>query len=494
MFTVSDQPIDIKVLTRELENHSAGAFVAFEGRVRKQNDGRPVGKLEYELFPELCIAEGERILAEARELFPILDVRAQHRYGILELGESAVWVGVVTAHRAAAFQAVRFIIDSIKSRCPIWKKETYLDGPSEWVGCPSCEHHAVPAPKVFARQSRIVGEHGQKRLKKARVAVIGLGGLGCPSALNLAAAGVGHLRLIDGDRVDATNLHRQTLYSYQDLGSFKVQLAKRRLEELHPFTEVSAVPEDLDRENTDRLLEGIDLILDCTDNFAAKYLLNDQAVRRGIPFIQASIYQNQAQLMTYKPEESACLRCLRPIQPPANCVESCADSGVLGAATSIVGSYQALEAIRYLLGQTIVSAESTVYYDLETMENLTIPREKNPDCPVCANSTLNEFIYNDDILYSSSHEGTWHELRAMDNAIWIDIREPDELSGERIPGSLSMPLSSFDWQHLKPFRDKDIVLFCQKGMRSQRLLTDFKGKDLKLRSLKGGVEAISHQY
>lgn len=490
MFWVTDREIPSESLARELENHAAGAFVAFEGRVRKQNDGRAVDRLEYELFPELCVIEGERIIQEARSLFPILDLRVVHRYGELELGESAVWVGVLAAHRGAAFQACRFIIDAVKARCPIWKKESYVDGPSEWVGCASCEHHAVPAPKIFARQSRILGEDGQRRLKKSRVLVIGMGGLGCPVSLNLAAAGVGYLRLVDGDRLEASNLHRQTLYGYQDIGSYKSLLAKRRLEELHPFTKIDAITERFTQDNARELLKDIDFVVDGSDNFATKYLLNDICVAEGRPFLSASIYQNQAQLFSYSPNESSCLRCESPRQPPAGCVESCVDSGVLGAATSIVGSYQALESLRFLTGKNVLSLSHQIYLDLETLENFSVLRKVNADCPACQGSS-HDFIYDEALLYPKSrNELSYEELMTLEGGRWIDLREDEERS-QTIEGSLHFPLSGFHEDDLSPLKDRKLILYCQKGLRSRRLMQNLQDKGYaNVYSLKDGIESM----
>ncbi|RZA24822.1 MAG: hypothetical protein EOP10_08730 [Proteobacteria bacterium] len=491
MFQVTDQSIDIEALSAELVNHAGGAFVAFEGRVRKHSDGRAVERLDYELFPEMCVEEGERILEEAKRLFPILEIRVVHRYGTLDLGESAVWVGVVTSHRGAGFQACRFIIDSVKARCPIWKKETYVDGPSEWVGCPTCEHHVVAAPKVFARQAKLVGQTGQKTLKAAHVLIVGAGGLGCPSALNLAAAGVGHLRIIDGDKLEQSNLHRQTLYGYQDVGGYKALLAKRRLEELHPFTTIQAVTENLSPQNIAQHLDGIDLILDCTDNFAAKYLINDKAVAHKIPYVQASIYQNQAQLFSFVPEVSACFRCTRPVQPPADCVDSCTDSGVLGAATSIVGSHQALEAIRLILGQRSPALTHSIHFDLETLENFPIERTIDTNCPVCSQNAKMDFVYQDEDLYPNlEDELDYTQLKQLSKAIWIDIREEWE-HDHVIPHAQNIPLSRFDFSQISASEDQPVILFCQKGMRSRKLLKDLKSKGhTHIKSLKNGVESV----
>ncbi|MBC7659524.1 MAG: ThiF family adenylyltransferase [Chitinophagaceae bacterium] len=487
MFTVSGTALDIDALSAKLNNHAAGALVAFEGRVRKSNEGRAVDRLEYELFEELCLEEGQRILDEARALFPIVDVQAVHRYGLLELGEAAVWVGVLSSHRGAAFQACRFIIDAIKARCPIWKKEYYTDGPTEWVGCATCEHHAVSPNKTFSRQARMVGVGGQKTLETSRVLIIGMGGLGCPAALNLAAAGVGSLKLVDGDKLEASNLHRQTLYSYHDVGSFKAVLAKRRLEEIHPFTKIEAVSTALTPENAATFIKNIDLVMDCTDNFAAKYLINDHCVREGIPYVQASIYQNQAQLFAYKPGESACFRCTRPVQPPANCVGSCSDSGVLGAATSIVGSWQALEGLRILLAQDSVAVHSTLHFDMESAENFAVKRTIDAECSACSGAPRT-FDYTDRIVHMDGEIS--YTTAPRSTALWVDIRELSE--GPSPHHALRLPLSSLDRQFFADRADQPIVIFCAKGQRSRALLKELRSKEgfEHVVALKGGVEAI----
>jgi molybdopterin/thiamine biosynthesis adenylyltransferase/molybdopterin synthase catalytic subunit/rhodanese-related sulfurtransferase len=488
MFEVSGEKIDTLALNASLENHGAGALVVFEGRVRKQNDGRRVDRLEYELFEELCVAEGERIIDEARALFPILEVKAIHRWGLLELGDVAVWVGVLSAHRGAAYQASRFIIDSIKARCPIWKKEYYVDGPTEWVGCPTCESHAVSYDKVFSRQQRLIGQGGQKTLADSRVLIVGAGGLGCPSAQQLTAAGVGYLRICDGDKLDASNLHRQTLFSYHDVGSYKAVLAKRRLEDLHPFTKIDAITQDFTPRNADVLLEGIDLVLDCTDNFAAKYLINDRCVAERIPFVQASIFQNEAQLFSYRPDESACFRCTRPVQPPADCVESCTDAGVLGAGTSIVGSWQAMEAIRVILRQTSVAAHSTIHFDLENADNFSVKRTIDPNCPACG-PIPHDFVYETPEQMEVG-EADFETLKAL-NPVWVDIREIHE-DGKALNDAIRLPLSSLDRNFFKSER-ATIVVYCAKGHRSRALLKELRAKGFDhVMALKGGLEEISH--
>lgn len=490
MFATSDLPIDGQILASRLVNHAAGAFVSFEGRVRKQNDGRAVARLAYELFPELCVSEGEKILSEAKELFGIVDALAVHREGELELGDVAVWVGVIAPHRAAAYQASRYIIDAIKARCPIWKREEYVEGPSEWVGCPSCEHHAARPQEIFSKQERLVGKDGQKRLADSRVLIIGAGGLGCPAALHLAASGVGFLRIVDGDRIEASNLHRQTLFGIHDLSALKAWVAKRRIEELHPYCKVEALAERFSEVNAARIMEDVDLVLDCSDNFGTKYLINDRCTAAGLPFVQASIYQNQAQLISYRPGESACLRCVSPEQPPDGCVESCTDSGVLGASTGIVGSWQALEAIKTLVGKGSNAAQETLYIDLDEGETFRVPRAIDVNCPACS-------LHKKSFSYESGSE-TWEKsyetiLASRDpERIWVDIRELHE-SRPSLPDALRMPLSSLDRDALrKPGRT--IVLVCEKGLRSKKLASELRAKGWDhIESLRGGLAAVSQK-
>lgn len=319
-----------------------------------------------------------------------------------------------------------------QQKLPILKKESYVNGPTEWVGCLTCEHHAVSSEQVFSRQERLLGKFGQDRLANSRVLVVGVSGLGYPAALHLVTAGVGFLRISDGETLASSNLHRQTLYSFHDVGSPKADLAKRRLEELHPFTKVEAITHSVNPQNAEHLLQNIDLVIDCTDNFSAKYLINDSCVAAGLPYVQASNYQNQAQLFAYRPKESPCFRSTQPVQPPADCVESCTDSGVLGAATSIVGSWQALEGIRTLLRQMSVAVVNTIHFDLELADNFTLKRRVDEGCPACSGEA-HKFDYEDQIV-QSSQEYPYDVLSSIKDAVWMDIREMDE--PERIGKSI----------------------------------------------------------
>ena len=220
-FNISDQIIDIAELTSALSDRTAGALSTFEGRVRDHNDGRSVTGLDYEVFAPLALSEGARILDEAVERFGIHAAHAVHRHGTLTIGDCAVWVGVTAAHRDDAFRACRYIIDALKHRLPIWKKEHYADGTAEWVNCqhaaaPDHTHHRHEQPPAlaeadfYARQIRLpeIGAAGQAKLKAARVLIVGAGGLGSPAGLMLAAAGVGTIGIAEFDSLEASNLHR----------------------------------------------------------------------------------------------------------------------------------------------------------------------------------------------------------------------------------------------------------------------------------------------
>ncbi|MGH7918974.1 MAG: ThiF family adenylyltransferase, partial [Candidatus Dormibacteraceae bacterium] len=260
MFRFSSTPLEESALRAELTDPACGGYTAFEGWVRDHNEGQRVRRLEYEAFEPLAIKEGERIIAEAIARFGVERAACVHRIGTLEIGENAVWVGVSAAHRDEAFRACRYIIDEVKHRVPIWKKEYYESGDSGWVNCERCAQHAAhgehaaaspehahpghshgASPKPdYSRQIALkeVGAAGQEKLRRAAVLVVGCGGLGVPVMTYLAAAGVGRIGLVDGDRLEASNLHRQTLYSLADVGKPKVELAAARLRALNPEVEV----------------------------------------------------------------------------------------------------------------------------------------------------------------------------------------------------------------------------------------------------------------
>src|SRR5579862_2851239 len=239
-----------------------------------------------------------------------------------------------------------------------------------------------------------VGLAGQRKLKNARVLLIGAGGLGSPASLYLAAAGVGTLGIVDDDVVDASNLQRQVAHSTERLGEPKADSARRTLEALNPDVDVKTYRERLTSENVDRILaDGWDVIVDGADNFPTRYLVNDASVWHGIPVVHGSIYRFEGQATVFKPHEGPCYRCLFPQPPPPELAPSCAEGGVLGVLPGIIGSLQANEALKLALGVGEPLVGRLLLFDALYTEFSEVKIERNPSCPVCGDSpTITEYI------------------------------------------------------------------------------------------------------
>ncbi|WP_243048863.1 ThiF family adenylyltransferase [Dyella sp. RRB7] len=506
-FSLSSDAVDTAGLHAALQHPGSGGFCAFEGWVRNSNDGREVDGLEYEAYAELALAEGERILDEAIARYGVTDARCVHRSGHLKVGELAVWVGVSAAHRDEAFRACRYIIDEIKHRLPIWKKEHYLTGESNWVACTHVyrehehEHHhhhqhAVPFTPDYSRQLRLreVGEAGQVRLAAARVLVIGAGGLGCPVLSYLAGAGVGTLGIVDGDRLDASNLHRQTLYDARDIGERKVDLAARRIAALNPAVTVRTWTEPLHASNAVEVFGQFDLVVECTDDMRSRYLSSDAAVLSGTPLILASVYQYEGQLQVVAAQPDApCLRCLWPQEPAPEAVSSCVQSGVLGPVPGVLGTMQAMEALKLLLGLPHPAGHALLLVNLLdfTIQHLPIdPAEGcalHGGCVAVARDALARSLGDDDIELS---------FERLEDAIaagfrLIDLREPDEVAAE--------PLHELPAQHIPSAQvvaragelpGGRILLICASGRRSGHAARLLRAQGLhQVHSLAGGLRA-----
>ncbi len=404
-FAISGGAIDAVAEATRLTDPRAGALVTFEGWIRNHNEGSGVAALEYEVFEPLAQSEGERILAEAVERFGLHGAACVHRSGALEIGERAVWVGVTASHRGEAFKACRYVIDQIKTRLPVWKRETYSDGRIEWVNCERCADHAREArheeASYYDRQARLpqIGVEGQVRLKASHVLIVGLGGLGSTAAQSLAGAGVGHLALCDFDRLNRSNLHRQFLYAYDDVGQAKAELAARRLRQANPFISVSAHGERFGSS----LLDGCDVVLDCSDNLETKLRLSDACVAARIRLVSASVHRFDGQLLTVDPGNAAgCLRCLWPDLADPAAVDTCSESGVLGALPALLGTMQALEAIKLIVGLPSPSAENLILFDGETLQISRLRRARLDGCAVC-NGTL-----------AAAHQNHWElDIQAL---------------------------------------------------------------------------------
>src|SRR5690242_7340590 len=335
-----------------------------------------------------------------------------------------------------------------------------------------------------------VGMTGQKRLKNARVLCVGAGGLGSPALLYLAAAGVGTLGVIDFDVVDESNLQRQIIHGVSDVGRSKAQSARSSIAEINPLVNVILHEEPLDRDNALEIFAGYDLIVDGTDNFATRYLVNDACVLLGKPYVWGSIYRFDGQASVFWAEYGPCYRCLYPEPPPPGMVPSCAEGGVLGVLCASIGSIQVNEAIKVLIGIGEPIVGRLMIYDALEMTYRSLNIRKDPDCPICGkNPTITELIDYDAFCGTISADAqeaasgstiTAAELKAMldnkDNIFLVDVREPNEYEIVSIPGATLIPKDQFlngSARERLP-QDKRVVLHCKSGTRSAECLAVVK--------------------
>jgi molybdopterin/thiamine biosynthesis adenylyltransferase/molybdopterin synthase catalytic subunit/rhodanese-related sulfurtransferase len=496
MFLLSKKPLETLNFRQAMAQASAGAYATFEGWVRDHNNGQKVLQLTYEAFESLAIKEGGRILEEARSRFDIVDVRCVHRIGTLQIGEMGVWVGVTASHRKAAFEACQYVIDEIKHRLPIWKKETYADGASGWVNCQHGHQQAaaVSEQEYYQRQKQLpeVGPEGQQLLKRSKVLIVGAGGLGNVVLQYLAMSGVGFLGICDDDSVSASNLHRQILFTRQDVGENKVKAAQRRLQAINPWLSVTG-HQGVTRDNVESILQPYDWVVDCTDNFETRFLLSDAAIQLQKPLIQASIYQHEGQVKVYLPgEASACLRCLwsEPSAPKA--WPLCGEHGVMATTAGALGMLQALEVLKQLLKMPgRLSGRELLTVDLLalSMHRLKIPVQ--PECPACNGMKVqNEKKGTPDWIIDLNNFSPEDLARFR----LLHLREPGDGSPD-LPfrlKALTIPDGPFDVEKLpKLDRQENYLLFCSHGGRSLYLAAKLRKAGYKnIYSLAGGMPAL----
>ncbi len=343
-----------------------------------------------------------------------------------------------------------------------------------------------------------VGMDGQKRLKNAKVLVIGAGGLGSPALLYLAAAGVGTIGIAEFDEVDESNLQRQVIHGQSDVGKSKALSAKESIAETNPYVNVVLHEERLDNDNVMQVFEGYDLIIDGTDNFATRYMVNDAAYFLGIPYVWGSIYRFDGQASVFAPklvDDAPCYRCLYPEPPPPGMVPSCAEGGVLGVLCASIGSIQVNEAIKLLTGIGDPLVGKLMIYDALEMEYRKLKVRKDPNCALCGeNPTVTELIDYDTFCGALSEEAAdaaadstisvvqlEHMLKEREEGIrdfvLIDVREPNEYDINRIPGAVLIPKGEFlNGSALEKLpSDKQVVMHCKTGVRSAETLAIVKG-------------------
>jgi molybdopterin/thiamine biosynthesis adenylyltransferase/rhodanese-related sulfurtransferase len=335
-----------------------------------------------------------------------------------------------------------------------------------------------------------VGKTGQRRLKNARVLCVGAGGLGSPALMYLAAAGVGTLGIIDFDVVDESNLQRQIIHGQSDIGRPKAVSAKETIEEINPLVNVVLHEERLDSDNAMRIFEPYDLIVDGTDNFATRYLVNDACVLLRKPYVWGSIFRFDGQASVFWAEHGPCYRCLYPEPPPPGMVPSCAEGGVLGVLCATIGSVQVNEAIKLITGIGEPLSGRLMIYDALDMTFRSVRVRKDPECPVCGkNPTITELIDYEEFCGTLSEDAqraaadstiSATDLKNMldqgDNIFLVDVREPNEYEIVSIPGAALIPKGEFlsgAALELMP-QDKRIVLHCKSGVRSAECLAVLK--------------------
>ncbi|MEI8134821.1 MAG: molybdopterin-synthase adenylyltransferase MoeB [bacterium] len=344
-----------------------------------------------------------------------------------------------------------------------------------------------------------VGVVGQEKLKKARVLIIGTGGLGSPVALYLAAAGVGAIGLLDFDTVDATNLQRQILFSESSVGKSKINEAQSRIQALNSNIEIELHSEKLTSLNAIEIISGYDLVIDGSDNFATRYLVNDASLLSGVPFISGSLFRFSGQVSCFGFKDGPCYRCLYPEPPNPEDVPNCNDDGVLGVVPGVIGTLMATEASKVLLGIGKPLIGRVLHYYSLGVEFREYSLKKNPDCPMCGeHRTINELIDYDEFC-NGKQFAILGDLSVEEYAIYrktqphtlLDVREDYEFDISNLGGIL-IPLSELPDRIDEVPRDKEIVVICHYGIRSKKgqMILRSNGFDT-VRNLSGGIEAWS---
>jgi adenylyltransferase/sulfurtransferase len=345
----------------------------------------------------------------------------------------------------------------------------------------------------YARQITLpeIGEAGQEKLRRASVLIVGAGGLGSPAALYLAAAGVGTLGLVDFDRVDATNLHRQILYGTSDVGRPKLEAARERLEDLNPDVRVVTHAARLTSENALEILAGYDLVIDGTDNFATRYLVNDACVLLGKPNVYGSVFRFDGQVSVFATKDGPCYRCLYPEPPPPGLVPSCAEGGVLGILPGVIGTLQATEAIKLIAGVGETLAGRLLLFDALRATFRVMQVRKRCD----EHAKITRLIDYEELCNPvQSTDITPAELAAQLSAnadvVLIDVREPYEWNAGHIGSATHIPLAQVPQRLAEIPKDREVVMICRSGGRSAHAQQHLIGQHgyTRVKNLVGGMQ------
>ncbi|HEV2949199.1 MAG TPA: molybdopterin-synthase adenylyltransferase MoeB [Gemmataceae bacterium] len=372
--------------------------------------------------------------------------------------------------------------------------------------------HLSLTPREVARYSRHlimpeVGMEGQKRLKASSVLLIGAGGLGSPLGLYLAAAGVGRIGIVDFDVVDFSNLQRQVLHGTSDVGRPKLQSAKERLHAINPEVQVDLYETRLTSANAIQIMTPYDIVIDGTDNFPTRYLVNDACVLLKKPNVYGSIFRFDGQASVFYPPQGPCYRCLYPEPPPPGEVPSCAEGGVLGILPGLIGCIQATEGVKLILGKGSSLIGRLLLYDALQMKFQEFKVRRNPKCPMCGDKpTITQLIDYEQFCgvrgqetpaaasADSDLEITVDELKKRldrnDRVFILDVRNPEEFQICRIPGSTLLPLPELPQRFRELSQDQEMVIHCKSGMRSLKATNFLRQQGFrKVKNLKGGILA-----
>ncbi|MCY3594389.1 MAG: molybdopterin-synthase adenylyltransferase MoeB [Rhodothermaceae bacterium] len=354
----------------------------------------------------------------------------------------------------------------------------------------------------YSRQISLneLGVSGQQKLKESSVAIVGAGGLGSPLAFYLTAAGVGHLGIIDFDIVDASNLHRQILHTDEFIGVAKLESALVALEARNPYVKITRHDVRLQRDNAMEILGNYDVVADCSDNFATRYLVNDASVLLGIPNVYGSVYRFEGQITVFGDTDGPCYRCLHPAAPPAGLIPSCAESGVLGVLPGIIGTLQASEVLKLLLGlgQSLIGRMILINTLAADWQTLAVP--KKSDCPLCGESPTIDALMDYEELCPSIPSIQARELKLLKQHdlpfFLLDVREIHEASAMTMDANLQIPLGELSGRLSEitaDFNDR-VIVHCQAGVRSKHAVQLLQSAGYtRAASLDGGILAWLEQ-
>lgn len=498
MFTLTEQPIDAAALRARLQRPEAGALVVFEGWVRNHHRGRAVTRLEYEAFAEMALNEGAALVAEIAQEFPGVEIICVHRAGDLVPGDLAVWVGATSAHRDDAFRAARLLIEEVKRRLPIWKKEHHPGAAPVWVNCTVDPAATRDAEEFNARQTTLpeIGERGRQQLATTSVLVVGVGGLGCPAALYLAGAGVGRLTLVDGGRVERSNLHRQILFEAGDIGAAKATRAARALRARNPHITIETVAADVTGNNARALVTGRTVVLDCTDNFTTRLLLHDLCLELGVPLVQAAVHRWEGTLNVFRRGAGGCLYCTGlPRRPQElDSAGNCSGAPVFGPATGLLGTWQAAEAIKVILARPLEEtlAGHTLLVDTLDAGTTRLARPARADCPYCRNPAAPA----PGAAQAETDAPLWIDATGLDRLATpqiVALVTADERREFKAPATARVldPTDTAALTRLSRETDATLVLACPFGLRSAAIARGLRaGGRRRVFALAGGLPPI----